>query len=375
MYLQRSNVYSKDVELIQSILNSALSLEQYRGKWKRLKVDGYYGPETENAVRAFQCNHNPRIEQTGIVGDTTYNALIQTGPFISTVSRRSYISAAPSPIMKAASTSNFGQLSVKDSLIPAYDAGSTLVKGSYTIDNLVSPSEKNLAYILNKWEEVLISQYQGLLRRINKFPCKNAMRNRSIMRQMERCQKFLQKASRYGIVSAAREFGDKLTKDEAIRCIKELGEIIKNSPLTRGISAVNKVLSKVRIIIDPVLKVLNKIPGLKYLSVIEKIIKATRTMIQGDYENAFALYMDGLRELLEQIVIDSAVVALVAAGGWIALVVAVIIIIIALIVDYFFFSDNPGDSLADNYLGITTHNIMLENAPITYKIISGVEND
>ena len=102
MYLQRSNVYNKDVEAVQNMLNTALLQNLYRGKWQKIKVDGYYGPETEKAVRAFQYSHNPRIDQTGIVGDTTYNALKQVGPFLSAASPQCYISAAPSPIMKAA---------------------------------------------------------------------------------------------------------------------------------------------------------------------------------------------------------------------------------------------------------------------------------
>ena len=146
--------------------------------------------------------------------------------------------------------------------------------------------------------------------------------------------------------------------------------MIKNSPLTKGLSVANKILSKVKTIIKPVIDILNKIPGLKYLSVIEKICKGTYAMIQGDFEYSFSLYMDGLRELLEQIIIDAIVVALVAVGGWVALVVALIVIIAALIMDYFWFSDNPGESLTDKYLGTHTRNIMMENAPITYRIIT-----
>lgn len=372
MYLQCSNVYNKDVEAVQNMLNSALSLDLYRGKWQRIKVDGYYGSETEKAVRAFQYNHNPRIDQTGIVGDTTYNALKQTGPFFSAPSPQCYISAAPLPIIKATPANHYQPLPVRDSLKTAYDVSTKTVNGVYAVGKMITPSKEDagLAYILSKWEEVLTAQYQGLLRRLDKFQEKKAMRTRNVMRQMERCKKFLKKANRFGIVSATREFGNKLTKKEAIDSIKELGEMIKNSPLTKGLSVANKILSKVKAIIKPVIDILNKIPGLKYLSVIEKIIKATKAMIQGDFENAFALYMDAIRELVEQILIDAAVVALVAVGGWVALVVAIIVIIVALIMDYFWFSDNPGESLTDKYLGISTHNYMIENARATHRIIT-----
>ena len=193
MYLQRSNVYNKDVEAVQTMLNAALSLDRYRGKWQRLKVDGYYGPETEKAVRAFQDSHNPRIDQTGIVGDTTYNALKQTGPFFSAASPQCYISATPSPIITAAPTSHYQPLPVKDTLKSAYDVSAKAVNGAYLLEKMVTPSkeEAGLAYVLSKWEEVLNSQYQGLLRRINKFPAKKPMRIRNIMRP---CKRFLQEA-------------------------------------------------------------------------------------------------------------------------------------------------------------------------------------
>lgn len=371
MYLQRSNVYNKDVEAVQTMLNAALSLDWYRGKWQRLKPDGYYGPKTENAVRAFQSNHNPRLSQTGIVGDTTYNALKMTVPSIRAASPQCYISAAPSSSIKAASTSPYKPLPVKNTLKAAYGVSSNAIKGAYLVEKWTTPTkeEASLAYILSKWEEVLTEQYQGLLRRLGKFPANKSMRTRGVMRQVDRCQKFLRKASRYGIVSATKEFGDKLTKKEAIECIKELIEMIKNSPLTKGISTTNKILSKIKAIIKPVIDILNKIPGLKYLSVIEKIIEATKKMVQGDYENAFAKYMDATRELLEQMGIDAIVAALVAVGGWVALVVAIIVIIIFLIVDYFFFSDNPGEALADKH-GIPTRNFMVKNARDTYRIIN-----
>ena len=370
MYLQRSNVFNNDVRIVQGLLNSALTFDQYKGKWNKLMEDGYYGPETERAVCAFQYNHNPRIQQdrSGVVGDVTFNALNQIGPFIRSASSSSFLSVTNPPIMMGLpKTPN-----ERKSLNTVYNVGSSIIKGAYATEYMVdaNPSEKGLAFILNEWEKVLSSQYQGLLRRLNKFPTNKTMRSRSIVRQMELCQKFLHKASRYGIVSASKEFGQKLTKEEAIRSIRELGAIIKNSPLLKGLSVVNRLLSKVNSIINPVLKVLNKIPGLKYISVMEKIIKATHLIIQGDAEKAFAVYMDGLRELLEQLLIDAVVIALVASCGWIALVVAIVIIIASFLIDYFFFSDNPRDALSDKYFGIPTHNYMLENAPLTHRIIT-----
>jgi peptidoglycan hydrolase-like protein with peptidoglycan-binding domain len=84
MYLQRSNVYNEDVKKVQNMLNYALRQPSFRGKWQYLVPDGYYGSLTEVAVKAFQYYHDPRIDQTGIVGDTTYAALQNVGPSIST---------------------------------------------------------------------------------------------------------------------------------------------------------------------------------------------------------------------------------------------------------------------------------------------------
>ena len=366
MYLQRSNVCDQNVKAVQGMLNAALTTNRYRGKWNRLEVDGYYGAETEKAVKAFQYFHDPRIAQTGIVGDTTYKALLGTNPVMSAASPKVHLTAAaPSSVKASAQVA-----SKKGPVATAYYASSTVVKGASTVKSMVDPSEKRLAYIMSDWERVLTQQYEGLLRRVNKFPANKTMRTRTIMRQMERCKKFLAKANKYGIVSATTEFGSKLTKEDAIRTIKEMAGIIKESSLTKGVSAVSKALSKVKSFLKPILEVFDKVPGLKYLSVIEKFYKGTKAIIQGDYENAFAIFMDALRELIEQVLIDAAVVALVAAGGWIALVGAVIVIIIGFLVDYFLFSDNPGESLSDKYLGIKTHNYMMENAPITHRIIT-----
>ena len=84
MYLQKSNSKNEDVRKVQELLNFALLQPKYRGKWQHLAPDGYYGEKTEAAVKAFQYYHNPRIQQTGIVGDLTYAALRNAIPSIST---------------------------------------------------------------------------------------------------------------------------------------------------------------------------------------------------------------------------------------------------------------------------------------------------
>ena len=84
MYLKKSNIKSAEVKKVQEMLNFALLQPKYRGKWQHLDPDGYYGDKTESAVKAFQYYHNPRIQQTGVVGDQTFAALQNVGPYIYT---------------------------------------------------------------------------------------------------------------------------------------------------------------------------------------------------------------------------------------------------------------------------------------------------
>lgn len=346
----------------QAVLQMQLKLNAVRynvhGTWPYLNPDGIMGPQTQKAIAGFKVYRN--------IPSTDNNWLLKLDQ---DYSRVPMLRSAPPLMVKGVDPMAQQMTSGQSAISKTYGVVSDSVKAIYKTESLVSSDEKGLAYVFGKWEEILTQQYEGLLRRLNKFP-NRSMRVRTVMRQMERCRKFLEKARRYGIVSATKEFGDKLTKDEAIRTIKELARIISESPLTKGIAALNKILSKVKNIIAPVLKVLNKIPGLKYLSVIEKIVKATKAIIKGNCEQAFTLYMDASRELVEQFLVDAAIGALVAFGGWVALVAALILIIAVFLVDYFFFSDNPGNSIADRY-GVRTRNWMMENAPSTYRIIKG----
>ncbi|OKH40546.1 hypothetical protein NIES2119_02740 [[Phormidium ambiguum] IAM M-71] len=56
----------KDVTYLQQILNK---------KGYSLKVDGDFGPRTEDAVRRFQKSHGLK-KVDGIVGPATWNALL-----------------------------------------------------------------------------------------------------------------------------------------------------------------------------------------------------------------------------------------------------------------------------------------------------------
>ena len=103
-------------------------------------------------------------------------------------------------------------------------------------------------------------------------------------------------------------------------------------------------MNGIRRILQPIVRILNKVPGLKYLSVYDKIVEGTYAIIRMDFDKAFVAYVDGLRLLVEQILIDAAVVTLVAAGGWVAFVIAIAVLALAFLVDYFLFNDDPNNS-------------------------------
>lgn len=241
----------------------------------------------------------------------------------------------------------------------------------YKADSLTNTNEKHLAYIFTEWQKKLMEQHDGLLRRLKKIPPKAQSRVRNLVHQLEGCEKFVKRARSYGISVAVKEASGELTKASVTEFIRNTAKIIETSPLTKGISAVINTLSGIRKIIKPVIDFLNKIPGLKYLGAIEKLVKGTWSMIHGEFEKAFGLFLDALRELAEQVLIDAAVVALVAMGGWVALVGAAVVVVAAMVIDYVFFSDNPGDSLLDKHTSLKTQNVIQNNAaPWLYRQIN-----
>lgn len=341
-----------EVRLMQLRLNSIRN--KYHYNWELLEPDGLYGPKTKAVVMSFQKVRGI-TPASGILGPTTIK----------------YIIDADSPKQLSSNVNQKKADLYKDTAKGAYEYSSRSIVEVYKVDSIVNPEEKGLARIFEEWGRILKEQEDGLLRRISKFPAKKQMRARNVAKQLEFSQKFITNAKRYGINTATVKMGNNLNKETAIKYIKEVGETISNSGLTKGIRAISKSLEKIKQIIKPVINTLNKIPGLKYLSVIEKLVKATQKMLQCEFENALGLYLDALRELLEQIIIDAAVVAAIALGGWIALVIVIVIIIGSILLDYFFFSDNPGESLADKHLNIKTHNVVQEQvAPWAYQIVN-----
>lgn len=354
-YYDLTSEYKCDsnVRLIQLRLNSIK--DKYHYNWEKLAPDGIYGPKTQKVVLAFQKIRGI-IPASGILGPTT----------------EKYIREADTP----KNLTNYPDLdryydAVRTGTKMSYDITSRSVQTVYKVDSIVNPNEKGLAHILGEWERIIIHQRDGLDRRLSKIPLKKQMRVRNVVKQLDACKKFVSEAKKYGINTAVVKLGSNLTKNDAIKYIKEIGELISNSPLTKGVGFLVSSFDKIKQLLSPIVDFLNKIPGLKYLSVIEKLVKATANMLQCDFEEAFKLYLDALRELLEQLIIDAAVVAALAIGGWIALVLAIVVVIGAMVIDYFFFSDNPGESIADKHFNIRTQNIVQDElAPCVYHLVN-----
>ena len=346
-------VCDPQVRLLQLRLNSIR--DKYHQNWEKLNPDGIYGPRTKNVVIAFQKMRGI-TPASGILGPTTIKYIVEAD--------------TPKTLPSYSDLDKYYD-NIKKGTVKTYEITSRTVGATYQLDSIVNPNEKRFATIFSEWGKVIDHQYEGLMRRISKFPAKKQMRARNITKQLDACKKFVEKAKKYGINTAAVQLGNNLTKENAIKYIKEIGEVISNSSLTKGIRALTRTFEKIKNVISPVIKFLNDIPGLKYLSVIEKIVKATIKMLQCDFEGAFKLYLDALRELIEQIVVDAVVVAAIAAGGWIALVIALVVIIGSMLLDYFFFSDNPGQSVADKHLNLKTQNVLQDNvAPWAYHLVN-----
>lgn len=312
-----------------------------RGNWVYIKQDGYFGDKTENAVKGLQ--NFLREPEDGVFRDKTFTTL-----------------------QKFLSLKEKNHTRINNNIKSIYGFAQDATNKINIPVNVDSTSD-DLQKILKAWNTALISVKDGLSRRINKnFPVNKTMRIRNITRELERCQKFIERACRYGFKSALPELGENLTKENAIKYLREIIDVVESSSLFKVLKVSTKILEIIKKIVGPVVNVLKKIPGLKYASVIDKLVRATYRMIDCNFEGAFALYLDGLRELIEQLLIDAVVAAALAAGGWIALVIALVVIIGAMLIDYLFFSDNPGDSLLDKHTSLQTFNLSQETAKIIY---------
>lgn len=321
---------NEDVKRVQMHLNYIC------GDWPRLVVDGKFGPMTEKAVMEYQKSRHLLPNKLGEIDDRTYTLLMNERYSIIT-------NASPySKIDLEVSSHWFGNMI--NGVKSTYDFISMPIGKIQSVNEWVDSSDGRFAFIISEWKKAIKEQHDGLLRRLNKFPKKATMRVRNVVKQMKYCEKFLDELRRYGINTASKVFGNNLTKEQAIKYISVLSKTIANHKLTKIFGTISKVMNGVRRILQPIVRILNKIPGLKYLSVYDKIVEGACALIRMDFDKAFVAFVDGIRLLAEQILIDAAVVALVAAGGWVALVIAIAILVIAFLVDYFLFNDDPDNS-------------------------------
>ena len=337
---------NEDVKRVQTRLNYIC------GTWPHLDVDGKFGPITENAVITYQKSRHLLPNKLGEIDDRTYTSLMNE--------RYSIITNA-SPYSKVdinISSHHWGN--IVNGTKTTYGFFSTPIGKIQSVNEWVDSSDGRFAYIISEWKKAIKEQHDGLIRRLSKFPQDKAMRSRNIIKQMQKCEKFLDEVRRNGINVASKVFGNNLTKEQAIKYISGLGKTIANHKLTRFFGTLSRVMNGIRRILQPIVRILNKVPGLKYLSVYDKIVEGTYAIIRMDFDKAFVAYVDGLRLLVEQILIDAAVVTLVAAGGWVAFVIAIAVLALAFLVDYFLFNDDP-------------NNIWLPTTHLTTKLKPAIE--
>lgn len=316
---------------LDKILGTAQEQQHIGGSWPYLGVDRKYSPLIEQVAQAAQQSSGPILTTPNHRSFYIERMPSERYSILTTAQPNSKICAEMCPINS-------------DTLIQAYSIASTGVNNIYTVYGIADESEKGVAYIFKEWGKALNTQKKNLRKCFTRLPKNKSMRMAAIMQHIEKCEKYLNEVRRYGISTAARVFSKNLTKEEGIKHIKDICKIITDSTLSKSIKIVTKSLEVMKKILRPIMKVLNKIPGLKYLEVFEKIASGIRAFFQYDFDKAFVSFVDGLRLLLEQILIDYVVGAAIAAGGWVALVIALVVIIAVLLMDYFLFNDDPDNS-------------------------------
>lgn len=207
--------------------------------------------------------------------------------------------------------------------------------------SLVDKSDSSLAYVFNEWWKAVANQKHKILKYTKRLSSTKAKDANTILKYLDDCEKYISEARRYGLNVASRVFGT-YTKEEAISYISKIWRTMAN--FTKSLRWVCKSFDAIKKILTPVGKILKKFPGLRYLDVYEKIVMGTRSMFSKDFDKAFEYFIDGLRILITQLVVDAVVVTLVAAGGWVALVLAIIVIVLAYLIDYFLFNEDSENS-------------------------------
>lgn len=288
--------------------------------WNIIKEDGYYGDLTEVAVKYFQRFF--KITENGIVGDTTYDYLVRIQRYNHNVRYQ-----VCNPKIQTAISVSASAIKNTNSLTDVF----------FNIFETIKKQETSLEEVSKLYEYTSYNVKLGLKKR-------HALFNKA--------KEFLRDAGVNGISSAVNSNSGNINRRDLLKYLEDAMKQIKEARLP------NIKFSAIQKAIEPIAKILNKIPGLKWIGVVEKLLKAAKRLFwDKDPEGALQLFSNAIREALETIAVDLAVAALVASGLGL---LAIVLVVVLFIIDYFFFSDNPGDSLVDKYTPLKTRNVLNE---------------
>lgn len=357
MYLTPDNRNKKDSTVleVQRMLNVIRT--KYNQSWAILDDDGVYGILSASVVLEFQKQHglSSIMSKNGpVLGDTTISKI-----------RDCYsMPTLHQPNDSTETMLNKKRVKGRITLDKIYSPLSAIVGTTGKISDVYKPADA-MAEFLENIENLILQQAQNFRYRICNLPAHT--RKRHLLKALEKSREFISKAQKYGVSDAARVTYGTLTKESIINYFKEAADAISNSKVTAAFKKGSAIFTKIKNALKPLYDLFKKIPGLKYLGAIEKIIRGTIAMFHLDFEKALSYYMDGVRDVVESVLVDVAVAALIAMGGWIAIVIAILLIVVVMIIDYFFFSDNSGDSLVDKYTPLSTQNVVQDTiAPWVY---------
>jgi len=357
MYLtpDKNNKKDSTVVEVQRMLNVIRT--KYNMSWPYLNDDGIYGHNTASVVLEFQKKHglSSVMSKDGpILGDTTITYIRE---------------CFARPILHQHKDSTETQINKKkvkqkNTFDNIYSPISATVGSAAKISDAYTPVEA-MTNLLKNIEKLILQQADNFRNRIGKLP--SVTRQRHLLKALEKSREFIAKAQKYGVNEAAVITYGSLTKDDVIKYFKEAADAISNSKVTAAFKKASAIFTKIKNALKPLYDFFNKIPGLKYLGAIEKIIRGIISLFQLEFEKSFSYFLDGIRDVVESVLVDLAVAALIALGGWLAIVMAIVLVVVVMVIDYFFFSDNSGDSLVDKYTPLSTQNVVQDTiAPWIY---------
>ncbi|MCC8174975.1 MAG: peptidoglycan-binding protein [Bacteroidales bacterium] len=341
------------VQEIQNQLNRIRN-----GRWAYLEPDGLFGPKTEIAVMAYQVSKGI-TPASGIVGDTTYGYLMNESYLVIQANPQYTIGPAPAP----STSGNYTPLPGEK----AIDGTISILEGIDQVTGAIDPySQGSIPYLIRGADTMIQKQIKSLNFTLAKIDVNKRGRIPQLANKLENAQKFVVKAQKFGIKVATQECFGNLNKKAAIAYLKDVISIIKESAVTKAFSSAANFFKKIKKALKPLYDFLNKVPGLKYLGAIEKIINGWWQLFHLNSEAALGLFLSALYDILESLLIDLATVVAVAMG-LLAIIICAIVIIGVMIFDYFFMSDNAGESLVDQHTSLRTQNVIQEKvAPWIY---------